>query len=193
MRVTSSSSPADRAPHQPVEPGEERRQRLARARRRHDERIAPRRDLGPAARLRLGRRAEALAKPGRDRGMEAARARGSINTPLRRCSRGQVRTLVRDGGGAYEQVVAARRFPRARVAQAVVLIIAEDAMARRSTASCSPCAATGRADGATARATGLRRRARSTHRRRRAVSLATGSGAAARQAAWRCGRCSACT
>jgi hypothetical protein len=60
----------ERAAHQAVDAGEEGGQRLARSRRCHDERVAPGGDLGPTARLCLRRRAEALAKPGGDRGMK---------------------------------------------------------------------------------------------------------------------------
>ena len=59
-----------------VDAGEEGGEGLAGAGRRADQRVAPAGDLRPAGRLRVGRRIEAAAEPGRDGGMEVDAARG---------------------------------------------------------------------------------------------------------------------
>ena len=62
--------PGDRREHQAVDRGQERRERLARARRREDERALPLRDRGPAEPLRLRGRGEGVGEPLLDRGLE---------------------------------------------------------------------------------------------------------------------------
>ena len=52
-------------------------------------------------------------------------------TPTDQMFKGSGDALVLEGGRAYEQDVAARRFPRLRAARAMVLIIAADAVARQ--------------------------------------------------------------
>ena len=72
-------SVSDQGPaHQIVDRREERRQRLARAGRGGDQRMAAGLDLRPGARLRLGRRAEALREPGGDGGVEVGEWHGAI-------------------------------------------------------------------------------------------------------------------
>ena len=62
-------------PHQRVDAGQKRRQRLARARRRHDEGVVTAGDRRPAPALRLRRRREATREPALDRRAEAVRGR----------------------------------------------------------------------------------------------------------------------
>ena len=64
--------PAARAPHQRVDGDQKSRQRLAGARGRGNQNVAPRADLRPPAQLRLGRLAEARGEPFRDKGIESA-------------------------------------------------------------------------------------------------------------------------
>ena len=59
-----------RLPSQPVEPPEERGERLARSRRRRDERVLARGDRRPCLRLDLGRALEGGGEPVADRGCE---------------------------------------------------------------------------------------------------------------------------
>ena len=68
--AVSSASSVQPLPHQPVDRGEEGRQRLARAGRRGDQRVPARPDRRPGFRLRRRRRGKARREPGGDGGME---------------------------------------------------------------------------------------------------------------------------
>src|SRR5262249_61407498 len=75
-----------------VDAGEEGRERLARSRRRRDERVAARLNLAPAALLRRRRRAERVRKPACDDGMKGRNTHEST-----RVDSGQRRVATRPG------------------------------------------------------------------------------------------------
>src|SRR6478736_4409499 len=111
MRVTSSSCPPTARRTRPSMPA------------RNAARVLP----DPVGAMMSVWRPEPLAKP-RSNGRMEALEHDLLIPLLRRCSRGVRGSPCARRWGAYEQVVAARRFARARAAQAMVLIIADDAV-----------------------------------------------------------------